>query len=79
MTLSIGELQVGEKAVIRGVLGGMGIVRRLEAMGLRSGKSLTKISSQFLGGPVTIIVDGRYVALGRGIAAKVMVEREPLF
>ena len=76
MTLSIGELRVGEKAVIRGVLGGMGIVRRLEALGLRSGKSLTKVSSQFLGGPVTVVVDGRCVALGRGIAAKVMVERE---
>ena len=76
MTLSIGELRPGEKAVIRSVVGGLGIVRRLEALGLRPGKNLTKVSSQFLGGPITIIVDGRYVALGRGIAARVMVERE---
>jgi len=76
MRPSICELRSGEKAVIRGVVGGLGFVRRLEALGIRPGKSLTKVSSQFLGGPVTIVVDRRYVALGRGMAARVMVERE---
>ena len=76
MRPSICELRSGEKAVIRGVVGGLGFVRRLAAMGLRPGKSLTKVSSQFLGGPVTVVIDGRCVALGRGMAAKVMVERE---
>jgi len=76
MRLSICELRSGEKAVIRGVVGGLGFVRRLEAMGIRPGKSLSKVSAQFLGGPVTVVVDGRCVALGRGMAARVMVERE---
>ena len=77
MTLSITELRPGETAVVRQVLGGRGMARRLVAMGIRPGKRLTKISSQFLGGPVTISVDGRCLALGRGLAAKVLVEKEP--
>lgn len=72
--ISINQLQAGENAVIRTVAGGVGIVRRLEALGLRPGKTLTKVSAQFMGGPVTVIVDGRYVALGRGIASRVLVE-----
>ena len=72
--ISINQLQAGENAVIRTVAGGLGMVRRLEGLGLRPGKTLTKVSAQFMGGPVTIIVDGRYVALGRGIASMVLVE-----
>jgi ferrous iron transport protein A len=49
-------------------------VAKLEAMGLRPGKVVTKVSSQFMAGPVTVAVDGRQVAMGRGIAARVMVE-----
>jgi len=50
------------------------MIRKLEAMGLRPGKVVTKVSSQFMAGPVTVIVDGRQMAMGRGIAARVMVE-----
>ena len=60
--------------MVRSVAGGRGIVGKLEAMGLRPGKVVTKVSSQYMAGPVTVVVDGRQMAMGRGIAARVMVE-----
>ena len=74
MVIGLNELRPGQSGVVRGVVGGFGMVRRLEALGLRPGKLVTKISSQFLAGPVTVMVDGRDIAIGRGMAAKVQVE-----
>lgn len=74
MVIELNELRSGQSGVVRGVAGGFGIVRRLESLGLRPGKVVTKISSQFLAGPVTVMVDGRQLAIGRGMAAKVQVE-----
>ena len=77
MVIGLNELRSGQSGVVRGVAGGFGIVRRLESLGLRPGKVVTKISSQFLAGPVTVTVDGREIAMGRGMAAKVQVEVVP--
>jgi len=74
MVIGLNQLRPGQSGVVRGVAGGFGIVRRLESLGLRPGKVVTKISSQFLAGPVTVMVDGRQLAIGRGMAAKVQVE-----
>lgn len=74
MIIGIDRLKPGQSGVVRSVEGGRGIVAKLEAMGLRPGKVVTKVSSQFMAGPVTVAVDGRQVAMGRGIAARVMVE-----
>ena len=74
MVIGLNELRPGQSGVVRGVAGGFGIARRLESLGLRPGKVVTKISSQFLAGPVTVTVDGREIAIGRGMAAKVQVE-----
>lgn len=74
MIIGIDQLRAGESGAVRSVAGGRGIVRKLEAMGLRPGKTVTKVSAQFMAGPVTVMVDGRQVAMGRGIASRVMVE-----
>jgi len=49
---------------------------RLEALGIRPGKKITKISSAFMRGPVTIEVDRSQVAIGFGIAKRILVELE---
>ena len=48
--------------------------RRLEALGLRPGKVVTKVSGMPFFGPVTIVLDGRQIAIGHGICCKVSVE-----
>ena len=76
MPVAISQLCAGQSARISRIEGGRGLMRRLEALGLRPGKTVRKVSSQFMGGPVTVSVDGRQVAMGRGMAAKVIVDPE---
>ena len=74
MAIGLNQLRAGESGVVRGIAGGLGMISRLESLGLRPGKVVTKVSSQFLAGPVTVMVDGRQLAIGRGLAAKIQVE-----
>ena len=76
MVITLNELRSGQSGVVRGIAGGLGVARKLESLGVRPGKVISKVSSQFMAGPVTAVVDGRQVAMGRGIAAKVQVEVE---
>ncbi len=56
------------------IQGGYGLGRRLESLGIRVGKKVTKVSSQFLRGPITVRIDNYQVALGFGMAKKIMVK-----
>ena len=64
----------GRRGRVVALHGGRGMVARLESMGIRPGKVIRKLSSQPMGGPVTVLVEGRQVAMGRGIARRVTVE-----
>ena len=49
-----------------------GSAHRLETMGLRIGKTIEMLSNQGHG-PVLIMVEGSRLAIGRGIAKKILV------
>lgn len=71
------HLPVGEVAKITEVRGGWGAHRNLTNLGLVPGKKVRKIAVQPIGGPVMVeIIGGGRVAIGRGMAAKVLVEGE---
>jgi len=74
MVTSLERMDSGRRGRVVALHGGRGMVRRLESMGIRPGKVITKLSSQPMGGPVTVLVEGRQVAMGRGIARRVEVE-----
>ncbi len=74
MRTNLADLPAGKTAVVVGLHGGYGAMRKLDAMGVRPGKKALKLSSQFMGGPVTVLIDGRQVAMGRGIARRVLVD-----
>ena len=74
--LSVREMEPGETGTVVQILGGHGLVRRLESLGIRPGKRLTKVSSMFLRGPVTVQIDSTQLAIGFGMANKIMVELE---
>ena len=65
---------VGQTGTVVQVLGGWGMVRRLDAMGIRPGKKVTKVSSVLFRGPVTLRVDHSQVAIGFGMANRILVE-----
>jgi len=67
------QLEEGETGVVVSLQGGHGLVRRLESLGIRVGKKVTKVSSQLMRGPITIRIDNSQVALGFGMAKKIIV------
>jgi Fur family ferric uptake transcriptional regulator len=67
------ELKPGQKCVVHHVEGGRTFDRRLASMNIRPGKAITKVSSMLMGGPVVVAVDGRQLAIGQGMARKIMV------
>jgi ferrous iron transport protein A len=52
------------------------MVSRLNALGIRPGKRITKVSSMLMRGPVTIQSGSTQVAIGFGMANKIIVEVE---
>ena len=67
------QLEEGESGVVVDIQGGYGFIRRLESLGIRVGKKVTKVSSQLMRGPITVRIDNYQVALGFGMAKKIIV------
>jgi len=72
--VSLVQMRPGQKGRIVEINGGYGLARRLDALGIRVGKEITKISGQLMRGPVLLRQDNTQVALGFGMASKVLVE-----
>jgi len=71
--ITLRQMKAGQSGIVVQVLGGHGLVNRLDALGIRPGKRITKISSMFMRGPVTIQLDNAQIAIGFGMANKVIV------
>uniref|UniRef100_A0A7V4E2L0 Ferrous iron transport protein A n=1 Tax=candidate division WOR-3 bacterium TaxID=2052148 RepID=A0A7V4E2L0_UNCW3 len=57
------------------ILGGCGLRRRLESLGIYEGVKIKKISKALLRGPVIIEVKNSKVAIGYGMAKKILVKK----
>ncbi|MFH0877868.1 MAG: FeoA family protein [Candidatus Omnitrophota bacterium] len=68
------KLGKGKKATIVELNAGRQGSHRLSSLGLRLGRHITKISSFALRGPVTVKAGSTTIALGHGMAEKVIVE-----
>lgn len=66
----------GESGKIIQVLGGKGITDRLTAIGIRQGQRITRIGGMYLHGPVTVQIEKTQVAIGFGMATKILIEPE---
>ena len=72
--ITLVQMGLGQSGTVVEVLGGRGLTMRLDALGIRPGKKVTKISSTFFRGPVTLRVGSSQVAIGFGMASKIAVE-----
>ena len=70
------QMRPGQKGKIIEIQGGHGLVNRLSAMGIRPGKKITKVSSMLMRGPVTVRSGSTRVAIGFGMANKIIVKLE---
>ena len=72
MAVRLSQLGIGEMARIVTLEGGRGLRQKLYLRGLLEGKVMRVISNY---GPVTVEVDRNVVAIGRGMAQKIIAER----
>ncbi|MBL7125072.1 MAG: FeoA domain-containing protein [Dehalococcoidales bacterium] len=72
--ITLARMQPGHSGIVVQIQGGHGLVNRLSALGIMPGKRITKISSMLMRGPVTIEVDRVRVAIGHGMANKIIVK-----
>jgi len=72
MPTTLHILKNGDEGIIETIPSGE-CARRLDALGLREGKKIRKVSGMPFHGPVTIILEGRQIAIGNRIARRIMV------
>lgn len=70
---TLDHLPINKKAQIVGVEGGYGVRQRLYEMGLTPGVEVIVLSNTGYG-PILVHTRGITIALGRGIARKILVE-----
>lgn len=68
------ELKTGQFGRVKRIEGGRALTERLEALGIRPGRVVKKISSVFRRGPVAISLGSFEVALGYGMARRIIVD-----
>lgn len=71
---TLARMGSGKTGTVLEILGGRGLTMRLHALGIRPGKRITKVSGMFGHGPVTVQVDTMQIAIGFGMAEKIIVE-----
>jgi ferrous iron transport protein A len=72
--VSLAQMQAGQSGMVLDINGGYGMISRLNTLGIIPGKKITKISSMVMRGPVTIEIDRTQVALGFGMARRILVQ-----
>lgn len=70
--LTLALLSSGRKGVVREIVGGYGLRRRLIELGFTKGASLRVLKND--AGPVIVSLDEMRIALGRGVADKILIE-----
>lgn len=72
--ITLVSMSNGQSGIIYAIRGGRGMTTRLEALGVRIGAEIIKKSSLMRGGPVIIAVGNTEIAIGYGMASKIIVE-----
>ena len=71
---TLARMSSGQSGIIVNIHGGYGLINRLSALGIIKGKRVAKVSDMIMRGPVTVEVGQTRIAMGHGMAGKVMVE-----
>jgi ferrous iron transport protein A len=67
-------LKAGTEGIVVSIEGGTAMTKRLDALGIRPGVKITKRSSQLMRGPVTVAVGNSQVAIGHGMASRIILQ-----
>ncbi|NMB08963.1 MAG: ferrous iron transport protein A [Tissierellia bacterium] len=70
--INLSNLHPGDKGVVRKITAGSYATKRLYEMGFNTGANLMVVKNDR--GPIIVSLSGNKIALGRGLAEKVIVE-----
>ncbi len=70
------QMADGQNGVVVNIEGGHALRSRLEALGIRPGKRIRKVSASFMRGPIVIDVEGCDIAVGFGMANRILAKIE---
>jgi len=76
MIVDLTKIRPGQSGRIVELQGGEHFLRKIQSMGIRPGKKIKKVSSHFWRGPQTIEIDNLRLAIGFGMARKILVQVE---
>ena len=76
MEIPLTQLGRGKTAVIKNLKGGFEFQRKLASLNIRVGKTIRKVTSEPLRGPIVIHIDNTQVSIGIGMAMKIFVEEK---
>ena len=72
--LRLAQLSPGQSAKVISIEGGRGLRQKLQNLGIREGAVVKRERGMFTFGPIIVKAGSTQIALGRGMASKVMVE-----
>ena len=72
---NITAIEPGREVIVMQLGGGSQFLEKAESLGLRTGVRIRKLSAQVMRGPVTIQIGSTKLALGYGMAKKILVCR----
>ena len=68
------EAASGKPCRVIGIRAGRRAISNLESLGVRPGVLLTKLHAQLVRGPISVRIGSLQLAVGWGIASRIMVE-----
>jgi len=71
--MNLTQLKAGDKCKVVDILGGCNMIKRLDALGIRTGIAIIKINSIFTE-PVIVQIGNTQVVVGYGMAVRIIVE-----
>lgn len=72
--ITLVQMKVRNKGRVTDISGGIGLQNKLMSLGIYKGREITKLSNFALRGPIAIKVGRSVLALGYGMANKIIVE-----
>jgi len=72
------ECEKGEEVIVLNVNAGLKAKRRLANLGILPGAKIKKKKDAPFRGPIEVIVKGSSLVIGRGLASKIIVQRDEL-
>ena len=71
----LNTLKSGQEGTVKQVMGGMGFIKKLINIGIRTGSKIKVVNAS--GGPIIVSSEGTKAAIGKGAASRIFIEVYP--